>query len=80
MLWPIKGINDQGHLLPVIAVIHEPSAHPKDPGPTRGCRMSRICRVPTRPIKERPVADRLKDFDSAELVYEEKDALIEPRC
>ncbi len=40
---------------------------------------SRICRVPTRPIQERPVADRLKDFDSAELVYEEKDALIEAR-
>jgi NADPH-dependent glutamate synthase beta subunit-like oxidoreductase/ferredoxin len=40
---------------------------------------SRICRVPSRPIKERPVVDRLKDFDSAELVYEEKDALIEAR-
>jgi len=40
---------------------------------------SRICRVPTRPIKERPVADRLKDFDSAELVYEEAEALIEAR-
>jgi NADPH-dependent glutamate synthase beta subunit-like oxidoreductase len=40
---------------------------------------SRICRVPTRPIKERPVADRLKDFDSAELVYEEKEALMEAR-
>jgi formate dehydrogenase beta subunit len=40
---------------------------------------SRICRVLSRPLKERPVADRLKDFDSAELVYEEKDALIEAR-
>ncbi len=40
---------------------------------------SRICRVPTRPLKERPVAERLKDFDSAELVYEEADALIEAR-
>jgi len=38
-----------------------------------------ICRVPTRPLKERPVAERLKDFDSAELVYEEKEALIEAR-
>ena len=35
--------------------------------------------MPTRPLKERPVEDRLKDFDSAELVYEEKDALIEAR-
>jgi NADPH-dependent glutamate synthase beta subunit-like oxidoreductase len=40
---------------------------------------SRICRVPSRPLKERPVAERLKDFDSAELVYKEKDALIEAR-
>jgi ferredoxin len=40
---------------------------------------SRICRVPSRPLKERPVGKRLKDFDSAELVYEEKDALIEAR-
>ncbi len=40
---------------------------------------SRICRVPSRPLKERPVGERLKDFDSAELVYEEKDALIEAR-
>ncbi|MGB8991995.1 MAG: FAD-dependent oxidoreductase [Desulfobaccales bacterium] len=40
---------------------------------------ARICRVPTRPIKERPVAERLKDFDSAELVYEESEALIEAR-
>jgi formate dehydrogenase beta subunit len=40
---------------------------------------SRICRVPTRPLQERPVAERLKDFDSAELVYEEADALIEAR-
>ncbi len=39
----------------------------------------RIPRVPSRPIKERPVAERLKDFDSAELVYEEKEALIEAR-
>jgi formate dehydrogenase beta subunit len=40
---------------------------------------SRICRVPSRPLKERLVAERLKDFDSAELVYEEKEALIEAR-
>ena len=40
---------------------------------------SRIPWVPTRPLKERPVGERLKDFDSAELVYEEKDALIEAR-
>jgi formate dehydrogenase beta subunit len=40
---------------------------------------ARICRVPSRPIKERPVVDRLKDFDSAELVYEEREALIEAR-
>ncbi len=40
---------------------------------------SRICRVPTRPIAERPVAERLQDFDSAELVYPEPDALIEAR-
>lgn len=40
---------------------------------------SRICRVPTRPLKERPVSERLQDFDSAELVYEEADALIEAR-
>ena len=40
---------------------------------------SRICRVPTRPLKERPVSERLKDFDSAELVYGEADALIEAR-
>ncbi len=40
---------------------------------------SRICRVPSRPLKERPVSERLKDFDSAELVYEEQDALIEAR-
>jgi formate dehydrogenase beta subunit len=39
----------------------------------------RIPRVPSRPLKERPVADRLKDFDSAELVYEEGEALIEAR-
>jgi formate dehydrogenase beta subunit len=42
---------------------------------------ARICRVPIRPILERPVAERLKDFDSAELVYAERDALIEAgRC
>ncbi|MCX5889649.1 MAG: FAD-dependent oxidoreductase [Deltaproteobacteria bacterium] len=40
---------------------------------------SRIPWVPTRPLKERPVGERLKDFDTAELVYEEKDALIEAR-
>jgi formate dehydrogenase beta subunit len=40
---------------------------------------ARICRVPSRPLKERPVADRLKDFDSAELVYEEAEALMEAR-
>jgi formate dehydrogenase beta subunit len=40
---------------------------------------SRICRVPIRPLKERPVAERLKDFDSAELVYEEAEALMEAR-
>jgi formate dehydrogenase beta subunit len=40
---------------------------------------SRICRVTSRPLKERPVAERLKDFDSAELVYEEAEALIEAR-
>jgi NADPH-dependent glutamate synthase beta subunit-like oxidoreductase/ubiquinone/menaquinone biosynthesis C-methylase UbiE len=40
---------------------------------------SRICRVPSRPLKERPVAERLQDFDSAELVYEEAEALIEAR-
>jgi formate dehydrogenase beta subunit len=40
---------------------------------------SRIPRLPSRPLKERPVADRLKDFDSAELVYEEGEALIEAR-
>ena len=39
----------------------------------------RIPRLPSRPLKERPVAERLKDFDSAELVYEEKEALIEAR-
>jgi formate dehydrogenase beta subunit len=38
-----------------------------------------ICRVPSRPLKERSVAERLKDFDSAELVYEEAEALIEAR-
>ncbi len=40
---------------------------------------SRIPWVPSRPLKERPVGERLKDFDSAELVYDEKDALIEAR-
>jgi formate dehydrogenase (NADP+) beta subunit len=40
---------------------------------------SRICRVPSRPLQERPVEERLQDFDSAELVYAEKDALIEAR-
>jgi len=40
---------------------------------------SRIPWVPSRPLKERPVGERLKDFDSAELAYEEKDALIEAR-
>ncbi|MHB8067034.1 MAG: FAD-dependent oxidoreductase [Desulfobaccales bacterium] len=40
---------------------------------------SSIDRVPTRPLQERPVAERLKDFDSAELVYEESEALIEAR-
>jgi formate dehydrogenase (NADP+) beta subunit len=40
---------------------------------------SRICRVTSRPLVERPVEERLKDFDSAELVYAEKDALIEAR-
>ena len=40
---------------------------------------SRICRVPSRPLKERPVAERLQDFDSAELVYAESEALIEAR-
>ncbi len=40
---------------------------------------SRICRVAPRPIKERPVAERLKDFDSAELAFEEADALVEAR-
>ena len=40
---------------------------------------AKICRVPSRPLQERPVSERLKDFDSAELVYEEMDALIEAR-
>jgi formate dehydrogenase (NADP+) beta subunit len=40
---------------------------------------SRICRVSSRPLRERPVDERLKDFDSAELVYEETEALIEAR-
>jgi len=40
---------------------------------------SRVCRVPSRPIGERPVAERLQDFDSAELVYPEADALAEAR-
>jgi ferredoxin len=40
---------------------------------------SRICRVPARPLQERPVAERLKDFDSAELVYQEERALMEAR-
>ncbi len=40
---------------------------------------SRICRVPGRPLKERPVGERLKDFATAELVYDEADALIEAR-
>jgi len=40
---------------------------------------AKICRVPGRPLKERLVAERLRDFDSAELVYEEPDALIEAR-
>jgi NADPH-dependent glutamate synthase beta subunit-like oxidoreductase/ferredoxin len=40
---------------------------------------ARICRVPSRPLKERPVAERLQDFDTAELVYDEADALIEAR-
>jgi formate dehydrogenase beta subunit len=40
---------------------------------------SRICRVPSRPLKERPVAERLQDFDAAELVYDEADAMIEAR-
>lgn len=39
----------------------------------------RIGRVPSQPLKERPVAERLRDFDSAELVYEEKEALVEAR-
>ena len=34
---------------------------------------------PRPPLKERPVAERLRDFDSAELVYEEPEALIEAR-
>ena len=42
---------------------------------------SRICRVPSRPLRERPVSERLKDFDTAELVYAEREALIEAgRC
>lgn len=40
---------------------------------------SRIYRVTSRPLRERPVAERLQDFDSAELVYEESEALIEAR-
>ena len=40
---------------------------------------SKICRLPSIPLKERPVEERLKDFDSAELVYEEEEALIEAR-
>ncbi len=40
---------------------------------------SRIGRAPTRPVKERPVEERLKDFDSAELAYEESEALMEAR-
>jgi len=39
----------------------------------------KIPRLPSRPLKERPVEERLKDFDSAELVYEEGEALIEAR-
>jgi NADPH-dependent glutamate synthase beta subunit-like oxidoreductase len=40
---------------------------------------SKILRAPTRPLIERPVEERLKDFDSAELVYEESAALYEAR-
>jgi NADPH-dependent glutamate synthase beta subunit-like oxidoreductase len=52
---------------------------PRPPSRLPEKQASRICRVPTRPLKERPVEERLKDFDSAELVYEEGDALIEAR-
>lgn len=52
---------------------------PRPPSKLPEKQASRICRVPTRPLKERPVEERLKDFDSAELVYEEADALIEAR-
>ena len=52
---------------------------PRPPSKLPEKQSSRICRVPTRPLKERPVEERLKDFDSAELVYEEADALIEAR-
>jgi formate dehydrogenase (NADP+) beta subunit len=57
--------------------VSEDCPHPNPRLPEE--QASRICRVPSRPLQERPVADRLKDFDSAELVYEEKDALIEAR-
>jgi NADPH-dependent glutamate synthase beta subunit-like oxidoreductase len=40
---------------------------------------SRLVRAPIRPILERPVGERLKDFDSAELVYAEAEALKEAR-
>ena len=39
----------------------------------------KIPRMPQRPIHERPVAERLRDFDAAELVYPESDALTEAR-
>jgi formate dehydrogenase (NADP+) beta subunit len=39
----------------------------------------KIGHVLSRPLKERPVEERLKDFDSAELVYAEEEALIEAR-
>jgi len=56
-----------------------PDECPRPPSKLPEKQSSRICRVPTRPLKERPVEERLKDFDSAELVYEEADALIEAR-
>jgi ferredoxin len=40
---------------------------------------SRIVRTPIRPLLERPVGERLKDFDTAELAYAEAEALKEAR-
>ncbi len=79
-----RGQRPQSRPRPGPLFAHRPPADPGGDCPRPVSRMpeqqsARIPRVPSRPLQERPVGERLQDFDSAELVYPEADALIEAR-